>query len=148
MIVFNSLCSGLQLYKISYPQFLLDLGLSISSLECWNLLVAARIWLPTLSGTTVLVFCDNWATVAAINSGRATDPIFRCSLRELWWLAVSNDVQLEVRHKPGAEMIAADTLSRATTFSTATAKFAQFAQAAQESEVQPPPSALLPPFPF
>ena len=45
-------------------------------------------------------------------------------------------------------MIAADTLSRATTSSTAAAKFAQFAQAAQESEVQPLPSALLPPFPF
>ena len=45
-------------------------------------------------------------------------------------------------------MIAADTLSRATTSSIAAAKFAQFAQAAQESEVQPLPSALLPPFPF
>ena len=144
----GGLCSGLQFYKISYPQFLVDLGLSISSLECWNLLVAARIWLPTLSGTTVLVFCDNWATVAAINSGRATDPIIRGSLRELWWLAASHDVQLEVRHKPGADMIAADTLSRATTSSTAAAKFAQFAHAAQESEVQPLPSALLPPFPF
>ena len=144
----SGLCSGLQFYKISYPQFLVDLGLSISSLECWNLLVAARIWLPTLSGTTVLVFCDNWATVAAINSGRATDPIIRGSLRELWWLAASHDVQLEVRHKPGTDMIAADTLSRATTSSTAAAKFAQFAQAAQESEVQPLPSALLPPFPF
>ena len=144
----GGLCSGLQFYKISYPQFLMDLGLSISSLECWNLLVAARIWLPTLSGTTVLVFCDNWATVAAINSGRATDPIIRGSLRELWWLAASHDVQLEVRHKPGTDMSAADTLSRATTSSTAAAKFAQFAQAAQESEVQPLPSALLPPFPF
>ena len=123
----GGLCSGLQFYKISYPQFLMDLRLSISSLECWNLLVAARIWLPTLSGTTVLLFCDNWATVAAINSGRATDPIIRGSLRELWWLAASHDVQLEVRHKPGADMIAADTLSRATTSSTAAAKFAQFA---------------------
>ena len=55
----SGLCSGLQFYKILYPQFLQDLGLSISSLECWNLLVAARIWLPTLSGSTVLVFCDN-----------------------------------------------------------------------------------------
>ena len=144
----GGLCSGLQFYKILYPQFLQDLGLSISSLECWILLVAARIWLPTLSGSTVSVFCDNWATDAAINSGRATDPIIRGSLWELWWLAASHDVQLEVRHKPGAEMIAADTLSRATTSTTAAAKFAQFAQAAQESEVQPPPSVLLPPFPF
>ena len=59
--------------------------------------------------------------------------------------SASHDVQLEVWHKPGADMIAADTLSRATTSSTAAAKFAQ---AAQESEGQPLPSALLPPFPF
>ena len=53
----------------SYPDYLQDLGLSISSLECWNLLVAARLWLPALTRSTVLIFCDNWAKVAAINSG-------------------------------------------------------------------------------
>ena len=91
---------------------------------------------------------DNWATVAAINSGRAADPINIGSLQELWWIASVHDVQLEIRHKPGAEMIAADTLSRAAISSTAAVKFAQFAQAVQESEVQPPSTALLPPFPF
>ena len=101
------LCAGLVLY----PSYLQEFGFSISSLECWNLLVAARLWLPTLTGTTVLIFCDNWATVAAINSGRATDPIIRGSLQELWWIAAAHDVQLEVRHKPGAEILAADTLS-------------------------------------
>ena len=45
-------------------------------------------------------------------------------------------------------MLAADTLSRAAISSAAAAKFAQFAQAVQESEIQPPSTALLPPFPF
>ena len=49
----GGLCSCL------YPDFLQAFGFSISSLECWNLLVAARLWLPALTGTTVLVFCDN-----------------------------------------------------------------------------------------
>ena len=93
----GGLWSGLEHYKIFYPDFLQDLGLSISSLEYWNLLVAARLWLPALAGSTVLIFCDNWATVAAINSGK----VIRGSLRELWWIAASHDVQLEVRHKPG-----------------------------------------------
>ena len=110
--------------------------------------MAARLWLPALAETTVLIFCDNWATVAAINSGKAMDPVIRGSLQELWWIAASHDVQLEVRHKPGAEMLAADTLSRAAISNTAALKFAQFAQAVQESEVQPPATALLPPFPF
>ena len=101
----GGICSGLQFYKVLYPSYLQDFGLSISSLECWNFLVAARLWLPTLTGSTVLIFCDNWATVAAINSDRATDPIIRGSLRELWWIAAAHDVQLEVRHKPGAEWL-------------------------------------------
>ena len=107
----GSLCSGLEYYKMSYPNYLQDLGLSISSLECWNLLVAARLWLPALAGSTVLIFCYNWATVAAINSGQALDPVICGSLPELWWIAASHDVKLEIRHKPGAEMLAADTLS-------------------------------------
>ena len=74
------------------------------------------------------------------------DPVIRGSIRELWWIAATHDVQLEVRHKPGAEMLAADTLSRAA--SAAALKFAQFAQAVQEPEVQAPSMALLPPFPF
>ena len=139
----GGLCSGLQFYKVFYPSYLQEFGFSISSLECWNFLVAAQMWLPSLTGTTVLIFCDNWATVAAINSGRATDPIIRGSLRELWWIAAAHDVQLEIRHKPGAEMLAADTLSQAAISSAAAAKFAQ---AVHESEVQPPPTALLPPF--
>ena len=144
----GGLCSGLAFYKLQYQDHIQDLGLSISSLECWNLLIAARLWLPDLTGSTVLIFCDNWATVAAINSGRATDTIIRGSLRELWWLASTNDVQLEVRHKPGAEMLAANTLSRAAVSSAAALKFAQFAQAVQEQEVKPPPTVLLPPFQF
>ena len=77
----GGLCSGLEFYKLLYPDYLQDLGLYISSLECWNLLVAARLWLPALTGTTVLIFCDNWATVAAINSGKALDPVIRGLLR-------------------------------------------------------------------
>ena len=89
----GGLCSVLVFYKLHYPNHVQDHDLSISSLECLNLLVAARLWLPALTGSTVLIFCDNWATVAGINSGRAMEPIIRGSLRELWWLAATNDVQ-------------------------------------------------------
>ena len=51
-------------------------------------------------------------------------------------------------HKPGAEMLAADTLSRVAISSASAQKFAQFAQAVQEQEVQPPLAVLLPPYPF
>ena len=76
------------------------------------------------------------------------EPIIRGSLRELWWIAATHDIQLEVRHKPGAEMLAAHTLSWAALSAATTLKFEQLAQAVQEQEVQSPPTALLPPFPL
>ena len=45
----GGLCSGLEYYKVHYPDFLQTFGFTISSLECWNLLVAARLWLPALT---------------------------------------------------------------------------------------------------
>ena len=109
----GGICSGLEFYKLHHPDHIQDLGLSICSLECWNLPVAACLWLPTLTGYTVMIVCDNLATVAAIISGRAMDPIIRGPLLELCWLAATHKVQLEVRHKPGAKMVAADTIRRA-----------------------------------
>ena len=65
------------------------------------------------AGQVVLLFSDNWAAVCASNSGRATDPLIRGSIRELWWLCARYDVELIIRHRPGANMEVADTLSRA-----------------------------------
>ena len=53
---------GIWLYRTVLPQHMWDLGLSIGSWGCWNLLVAVRLWSEEWRGQTVLVFTDNWAT--------------------------------------------------------------------------------------
>ena len=68
---------GKQFYRFVISPFVQSLGLPIGCLEAWNLLVAMRLWATEWSGQLVLIFSDNAATVAALCSGRAQDPIIR-----------------------------------------------------------------------
>ena len=77
-----------------------ELELPISSIECFNLLVALRLWGDEWRGSTVLLFSDNWATVCAMESGRAQDPLIRAMMREAWMVAAVGDSDLVVRHLP------------------------------------------------
>ena len=122
----GGVCQGFGYYSTEYPDYLRECCLSISSLECFNLLVAVRVWVRQWAGHHILIFCDNAATVAAMNSGRAQDPLIRAALRECWWLTAIWDVQLTVRHRPGAQMEEADLLSRAATSEAFREKFRQY----------------------
>ena len=74
---------GREIYGFDMPGHIRELGLSIGSLECWNLLVAVRMWSEGWRGETVLIFTDNWSTACALESGRAEDPVIRGALREI-----------------------------------------------------------------
>ena len=105
-------CEGHGYYAVEYPDCITCWKFSISSLECFNVLLALRLWAPSWSGKYVLLFCDNAAKVGAANSCHAEDPLIRSVLREIWWLTAIWDVQLTVRHMPGSQMTTADMLSR------------------------------------
>ena len=79
----GGICEGTGYYKQAYPESILQCGFSINTLECFNVLISVRLWVTLWSGLVVLVFVDNWATVCALNSGRATDPLMRAALREI-----------------------------------------------------------------
>ena len=68
-----------EFYLVPIPEYCSQMGLSINTCECFNLLVALRMWAEEWGGQTVLLYCDNWATVCAVNSGRAEDPIMICN---------------------------------------------------------------------
>ena len=78
------------------------------------MLVAVRLWAVEWAGLKVILYCDNWSVVCATNSGVANEPLLRGIIRELWWLCATHDIYLVVRHRPGANMMAADLLSRAS----------------------------------
>ena len=89
----------------------------------------------------VLLFSDNWAAVCAANSGRASDPLIRASIRELWWLCAYHDVELIIRHRPGANMQDVDTLISQRCFG----RFREWERNTKESRMQLPPKHLAPP---
>ena len=76
-------CLTVGYYVQALPHSFQQLHFSISSIECFNLLVGARRWIQAWRGQVVLLFSDNWAAVCAANSGRAIDPLIRASIREL-----------------------------------------------------------------
>ena len=139
---------GKHTYGVQLPDYIRKLGLGISSIECWNLLVAVRLLSAEWSGKTVLLFTDNWATACAVESGRAEDPLIRGALRELWYWAVTRDVDIVVRHIPGQSMGVVDALSRRAFDVGAANRVHEFMQGAVESEcklcavLQRPPLAL------
>ena len=141
-------CRGYGYYSIAYPDSITSGGLSISSLECFSVLLPLRIWVRAWSGLHVLLYCDNAATVSALESGRAQDPLIRGSLREVWWLSAVWDVQLTVRHRPGAEMEEADLLSRADTSPAFKTRFETYVRENPDSHIHVETVHLSPPIPI
>ena len=119
----GGLCSGTGYFSLDYPVYITKCHFSIASLECLNLLIAVRLWITDWAGKHVLIFSDNWGVVCAIQSGRASDPLIQSAMRELWWLAALHDVEFTVRHKPGAQLVHADALSRLSTVTDTASKF-------------------------
>ena len=126
-------------YSLEYPDWL-------EELECFNLLMAIRLWADEWRGRHILLYCDNWATVCSASSGRAEEPLIRSSLREFWWLGALHDLHLEIRHRPGAEMEIADLLSRANTSKAYNDRFIKkFISTSSEHQLFPRADILLPP---
>ena len=73
-------------YHFMFPSSIASLNLCIASLECFNILVAVRLWIKHWHGLVVRFFCDNSAAVCALNSGKANDPLLQPIVRELWLL--------------------------------------------------------------
>ena len=138
-------CPTVVYYAQALPHSFQQLHFSISSIECFNLLVGARRWIQAWRGQVVLLFSDNWAAVCAANSGRASDPLIRASIRELWWLCAYYDVELVIRHRPGAEMQDADTLSRAFLSQRCFTRFREWEGNTKETRMHLLPMHLAPP---
>ena len=110
----GGVCATMGYYHFRFPQGIAQCGFCIAALEAFNILVACRLWAPVWKGQHVLLFSDSWVVVCAINSGAAFEPLIRAVMREIWLLAAVFDIELVVRHRPGASMVTADALSRAS----------------------------------
>ena len=74
--------------------------------------MAVRLWDRHWPGLRILVRCDNFALVQALNSGKAWDSFLAAALRELWFVAARHEFELRAAHLRSSENRAADLLSR------------------------------------
>ena len=131
-----------------FPPYITDLHHSIASLECLNVLAAVRIWAQEWSSFKVLIYSDNMATVTAIQLGRAQDPVIRGALRELWMITALHNVILVICHRPGAQMLAADMLSRTQMTRKHRERFDRFVEVFGEPEHIISTDSFAPPVPI
>ena len=76
-------------------------------------MIALRVWAGKWTGHRLRILCDNMNSCIALQTGRSRDRYMQACVRSVFVLSVTNDVELDVCHKPGADMTVADALSRA-----------------------------------
>ena len=80
--------------------------------EMLNILLALRLWSHHFSHSHVIIYCDNEAVVQVIQTGKSKDMFLNQTLRNIWLLCSSWDIDLELRHILGHNNSIADHLSR------------------------------------
>ncbi|XP_073707221.1 uncharacterized protein [Garra rufa] len=121
-------------FASTWPPELAHLPQQLSSsvlFELYPLVVAASLWGKEWSATSILVHCDNEATVYCINKGRSHSPALMPLLRRLIWISAGDQFIITAKHIPGSKNQIADSLSRFA--------FQKFRSLAPEADPLPTP---------
>lgn len=87
---------------------------NINTLEMWPVLVGIRRWGHHFSGKTVIVYVDNTQVMYMLTNTSSTNNVCLKWLKEIFWLCIEHDIQLEPRYISSNDNFLADALSRAT----------------------------------
>lgn len=85
----------------------------ISQIEAINTLVAFKTLVPPyLTKSVITIKTDNSASASVLVTGRSHDPVLAACSRELAMLVITQQLEIDVTHVPGASLTLADALSR------------------------------------
>lgn len=106
--------SGPFCYSWEYTKEHTDRFSAIHQLEAVNIVVAFRTLahIHDIKSAHVTILTDNSASSCALQTGKTKDLVLASCSRELWLEAARSDLEITIQHKPGAELILADALSR------------------------------------
>lgn len=99
-------------FAAPWPPQLQDISQSSALFELYPLVVVAFLWGKEWAASSILVHCDNDATVHCINKGRSHSPALMPLLRRLTWISACDQFIITAKHIPGSENQIADSLSR------------------------------------
>lgn len=117
-----------------WPPQMLDSPQSSALFELYPLVVAAFLWGKNWTSSSILVYCDNEATVHCINKGRSNSLALMPLLRRLIWISACDQFIIIAKHISGSKNQIADSLSRFM--------FQKFRTLAPEADTSPTPVPL------
>ncbi len=103
----------------------------LSTIQLYPLVIAAFLWGKNWTSSSILVHCDNEATVHCINKGRSHSLALMPLLRRLIWISACDQFIITAKHIPGSKNQIADSLSRFM--------FQKFRALAPEADPSPTP---------
>lgn len=74
--------------------------------------MALKLWGKLLRGKKILIYCDNMSSCRVINRGFSRDEFHQSCLREICFIAATNEFAIKARHIKGQDNRATDILSR------------------------------------
>ena len=77
-----------------------------------SVVVALRLWGPSLADKNICIHSDNQAVVAIINSQKTHDPYLAAAMRNIWLLVALYNIQITSQHISDQTNNLADSLSR------------------------------------
>ena len=100
-------------YSVIYGDDIRRMGVPIAQLEAMNLVMALRHLMPhNPEKYLILINTDNTASQSVLESGTGRDPTLCACAREVWLIAALHSTEVQIKHKPGVELVLADALSR------------------------------------
>lgn len=103
---------GVEYFHSVFPPEIADKRCHISELEMLTVAAGVKLWADRCKGKKITIFCDNEATVCAINSGRVRNNMMEACLRELAYTSARAGCELRAIHIPGVYNRLPDFLSR------------------------------------
>lgn len=104
-------CEG-EFFSEFFPDKMTPAKAHINELECVTVTICVKIWSQKCRGKRLKLFCDNKATVLAVNSGRSKNKTMQACLRELHHVCSLNSCELRLVYIETSRNRIADCLSR------------------------------------
>lgn len=96
----------------SFPQLPQEEECKINTLELWPVLVGLRRWHHLFKDKRITVYVDNTQVKYMLTNSVSSNPTCMLWLREIFWLCVNSNIQLNPTYISSADNYLADTLSR------------------------------------
>ena len=101
------------------PAYVFDeFAANINVLELWPIVLGLQRWANVLKNKTLLLFTDNMQVLYMLSNGKSSNTVCMAWIREIFWICIIHNIDIEPRYINTRCNLVADTLSRLPYFRT------------------------------